>query len=89
MPGGLWRAGGSVLIGMLANSQTSDQNRAMTYYRPIPMTDAARPNGALTLAGGWCWFDRVEVLDGLKSEEGVAVKGAGFLNEGDLVKVVQ
>lgn len=48
---------------MLANSQTSDQNRAMTYYRPIPMTDAARPNGALTLAGGWCWFDRVEVLD--------------------------
>jgi HlyD family secretion protein len=33
--------------------------------------------------------DRVELLDGLKSEEGVAVKGAGFLNESDLVKVVQ
>lgn len=33
--------------------------------------------------------DRVELLDGLKAEEGVAVKGAGFLNEGDLVKVVQ
>ncbi len=32
--------------------------------------------------------DRVEVVDGLKAEEGVAVKGAGFLNEGDLVKVV-
>ncbi|MCJ8140245.1 dihydropteroate synthase [Falsirhodobacter halotolerans] len=34
----------------------------MTYYRPIPMTDPARPAGARTLAGGWCWFDRVEVL---------------------------
>ena len=32
--------------------------------------------------------DRVEVVDGLTAEEGVAVKGAGFLNEGDLVKVV-
>jgi dihydropteroate synthase len=34
----------------------------MIYYRPIPMTDPARPDGALPLAGGWCWFDRVEVL---------------------------
>lgn len=33
-----------------------------SYWRPIPMTDAARPPGALTLAGGWCWFDRVERL---------------------------
>lgn len=33
-----------------------------TYYRPIAMTEAARPAGALPLAGGWCWFDRVEVL---------------------------
>jgi RND family efflux transporter MFP subunit len=32
---------------------------------------------------------RVEVLQGLKAEEAVAVQGAGFLNEGDLVKVVQ
>ena len=34
----------------------------MTYYRPIPCHDAARPAGALPLAGGWLWFDRVEVL---------------------------
>ncbi len=34
----------------------------MDYIRPIVMTDPARPKGALTLAGGWCWFDRVEVL---------------------------
>ncbi|EEW25472.1 dihydropteroate synthase [Rhodobacter ferrooxidans] len=34
----------------------------MEYFRPIVMTDAARPADALTLAGGWCWFDRVEVL---------------------------
>lgn len=33
-----------------------------TYYRPIPMLDAARPAGALALAGGWAWFDRVERL---------------------------
>jgi HlyD family secretion protein len=33
--------------------------------------------------------DRVEVLDGVKAEEAVAVQGAGFLNEADLVKVVQ
>lgn len=26
------------------------------------MSDPARPAAALTLAGGWCWFDRVEVL---------------------------
>lgn len=35
----------------------------MPYYRPIPRTDPARPAAALTLAGGWCWFDTVEVLD--------------------------
>ena len=34
----------------------------MEYFRPIAMTDPARAAGALTLAGGWCWFDRVEVL---------------------------
>jgi len=32
--------------------------------------------------------EQVEVLQGLKTEESVAVQGAGFLNEGDLVKVV-
>lgn len=33
--------------------------------------------------------ERVEVLQGLKAEESVAVQGAGFLNEGDLVKLAQ
>jgi RND family efflux transporter MFP subunit len=33
--------------------------------------------------------ERVEVLSGLQADEAVAVQGAGFLNEGDLVKVVQ
>lgn len=32
------------------------------YLRPIPMSDAARPEDALPLAGGPCWFHRVEVL---------------------------
>ena len=30
------------------------------YYRPIAQTDPVRPAGALTLAGGWTWFDRAE-----------------------------
>ncbi|MFN3992761.1 MAG: dihydropteroate synthase [Tabrizicola flagellatus] len=34
----------------------------MEYFRPIAMTDPARPAGAFALAGGWCWFDRVELL---------------------------
>ena len=34
----------------------------MEYFRPIAMTDPARPEGSFALAGGWCWFDRVEVL---------------------------
>ncbi|MDZ7708723.1 MAG: dihydropteroate synthase [Roseovarius sp.] len=34
----------------------------MLYYRPVPRTDPARPADALPLAGGWCWFDTVEVL---------------------------
>lgn len=33
-----------------------------SYYRAIPQTDAARPEGALSLAGGWTWFTSVEVL---------------------------
>ncbi|SIN82993.1 dihydropteroate synthase [Vannielia litorea] len=34
----------------------------MRYVRPLVQVDPARPEGAVTLAGGWCWFDRVEVL---------------------------
>ena len=43
----------------------------MIYIRPIVMTDAARPAAALTLAGGWCWFDRVEILErGRRPQQG-------------------
>lgn len=34
----------------------------MIYPRPILQTDAARPEGAVTLGGGWCWFDRVDLM---------------------------
>lgn len=34
----------------------------MIYVRPIVQTDTARPRGAVRLAGGWCWFDRAEIL---------------------------
>ncbi|NNK78094.1 MAG: dihydropteroate synthase [Litoreibacter sp.] len=33
------------------------------YHRPIAQTDAARPKGALPLAGGPIWFDRVERIE--------------------------
>lgn len=33
------------------------------YYRPIARTGRFRPLGAVTLAGGWCWFDEVEVIE--------------------------
>jgi dihydropteroate synthase len=32
-------------------------------WRPVPMTDQARPEGALTLAGGKCWFTHLERLE--------------------------
>ncbi|MEO3415465.1 dihydropteroate synthase [Roseovarius sp. CAU 1744] len=34
----------------------------MIYYRPIAQTDHARPGDALSLAGGWTWFDTVEAI---------------------------
>jgi len=53
----------------------------MLYYRPIPQTDAARPKGALTLAGGWTWFDRAEVLTRQGSQ--------GLIGAGDLPAMVR
>jgi dihydropteroate synthase len=35
----------------------------MIYIRPIPVTDVAKPKTALPLAGGWCHFSHVEVLE--------------------------
>lgn len=50
---------------------------------------ADRKAGQRKVEAGRRSGQRVELLDGLKPEEAVAVKGAGFLNEGDLVKVVK
>ncbi|SFR10599.1 dihydropteroate synthase [Poseidonocella sedimentorum] len=33
------------------------------YFRPIAQTGPGRPEGALSLAGGWCWFTHVECLE--------------------------
>ena len=33
------------------------------YLRAIPQSGPARPAGAFQLAGGWCWFTHVEVLE--------------------------
>lgn len=33
------------------------------YYRPIVQTNPHQTPGARPVAGGWCWFDRVEVLE--------------------------
>ena len=32
------------------------------YFRPLVQIDPARPEGAMSLAGGWGWFSHVEVL---------------------------
>ncbi len=32
------------------------------YYRPLAQSGPARPQAAMALAGGWCWFTQVEVL---------------------------
>ncbi len=37
--------------------------RPGTYLRAMAMTDPARAPGAVPLAGGWCWFAQVEVLE--------------------------
>lgn len=49
------------------------------------MTDPARPAGALTLAGGWCWFDRVEVLERGRAPQVVPV---GELTAAQLAQLV-
>ncbi len=33
------------------------------YYRPILQTDTDRTGGSYNLAGGWCWFNQLEVID--------------------------
>ena len=53
----------------------------MEYFRPVAMSDPARPPDALALAGGWCWFNMVEVLR--RGAEPQLVRAA------DLSKVVQ
>ncbi len=35
----------------------------MPYFRPVPRSGETRPDAAHVLAGGWCWFDQVEVLE--------------------------
>ena len=45
----------------------------MIYTRPIPLTDPARPDGALPIAGGWSWFSHVEVLQRAAPARVVAV----------------
>lgn len=43
------------------------------YFRPVPQSDPARPRDAHTLAGGWCWFAQVEVLERGRATETVPV----------------
>lgn len=50
--------------------------------------DQAGQASAVKVQTGRRVGERVEVLQGLQGSERVAVQGAGFLNEGDLVKVV-
>ena len=63
-----------------------DQNRMTHYYRPIPMTDIHRSTEALPLAGGWCWFDKVAVME--KGRKPVVVP-ANEITEAELGKLTQ
>lgn len=42
-------------------------------FRPLLRCDAKRPSKAVTLAAGWTWFDRLEVLNRNGSREVVSV----------------
>ena len=53
------------------------------------VVDAANKAAARQVQTGRRVGERVEIVEGLKAGERVAVQGAGFLNDGDLVKVVQ
>jgi RND family efflux transporter MFP subunit len=53
------------------------------------VVDAANKAAARRVQTGRRVGERVEIVEGLKAGERVAVQGAGFLNDGDLVKVVQ
>lgn len=44
----------------------------MIYYRPVPMIDPHRPDSALTLAGGWCWFTHAQRLERGKASQMIA-----------------
>lgn len=46
------------------------------YFRPLPQTGPARPEGALPLAGGWAWFDRIEVLTRARPPQVIAAREA-------------
>ena len=46
------------------------------YWRPISMADPARTSESLPLAGGWCWFDRVERLSRTEPPQVVALAEA-------------
>ena len=56
-----------------------------SYVRPIVMSDPARPAGAVTLAGGPCWFDRVEVMERGRA---LVVVPVGDLAAADLARLV-
>lgn len=43
-----------------ASRDTASRDTGRVYWRPICQTDPAPSPEALPLAGGWCWFDRVE-----------------------------
>jgi RND family efflux transporter MFP subunit len=53
------------------------------------VVDAANKAAARKVQTGRRVGERVEIVEGLRAGERVAVQGAGFLNDGDLVKVVQ
>jgi len=48
------------------------------YFRPLVQIDPARPEGAMSLAGGWGWFSHVEVLS--RARAGKVISAADLPN---------
>lgn len=49
------------------------------YIRPLVQIGPARPQGAHTLAGGWCWFTHVEVLS--RTDETIVLSASNLERE--------
>jgi RND family efflux transporter MFP subunit len=73
------------MMGMTAAQQSVLVRDGFSYVFTLDETDHARQRKVQT---GRRFGDRIEIRDGLKPDAVLVTSGAGFLNDGDLVRVV-